>query len=134
MNSKLQKSRLIGFIRFREFEPVKVEKKCRENGTLRLLAPPNQMRKMQLSSSGGGECATADGRAEKVTRGSAEKSIRLTRHRGAGKTENWVETCAGVTGWVALSGEIAQQGIAAQQASDKNVWRGSRFEQHRKAG
>jgi len=89
---------------------------------------------MQLSASGGGACATGCAFAKRATCGLAGKSIRLTKQTGAGKTESWLETCAGVTGWVALSDEIAQQGIAAQQASDKNVWCGSGFEQHLEAG
>ncbi len=33
---------------------------CRENGTLRLSALSNQMRRMQLSANGGGECEKAE--------------------------------------------------------------------------
>jgi len=92
------------------------------------------MRKMQLSASGGGACATGCAFAKRATCGLAGKSIRLTRQTGAGKADNSFATGAGVTGFSAVPSEITQQGIAAQQASDKNVWCGSGFEQHLEAG
>ena len=39
-----------------------------------------------------------------------------------------------MTGWVALSDEMTQHGIAAQQPSEKDAWCDSGFKQHRIAG
>ena len=85
---------------------------------------------MQLSARGGGECATAGGRAGKGTRGPAEKSIRLTRQTGAARDDNSFATGAGVIGVSAVFPVMTQHAIAAQQPSEKEAW----CEQHRAIG
>ena len=84
---------------------MRVERSAGESGTLRLSAPPNQMRKMQLSASGGGACATGCAVAQRAT-WLAGKSIRLTRQTGADTADNSFATGAGVIGFSAVPSEI----------------------------
>ena len=106
---------------------------CRESGTQRLSAPPNQMRKMQLSANGGGAWATGCALAKRAC-GLAGKSIRLTRQTGAGKAGNSFATGAGVIGVSAVPFEMTQQAVAAQQLSAKDAVFESGCEQHRAVG
>jgi hypothetical protein len=89
---------------------------------------------MQLSASGGGECATACAFAQRATCGLAGKSIRLTIQTGAEKADNSFATGTGVIGFSAVPSEITQQAIAAQEASEKEAWCESGCEQQRGVG
>jgi hypothetical protein len=86
---------------------------------------------MQLSASGGGECATSGAFAKQANCGLAGKSIRLTRQTGAETADNSFATGAGTTGFSAVLSETTQQAVAAQQPSENDAWCESGREQHR---
>ena len=103
-------------------------------GTPRASASVDQMRKEQRSARGGGECATGCAFAKRATCGFAGNSIRLTRHTGGGKADNSFAAGAGVIGLSAVSPEITQQAIAAQQSSETDARCESGCEQQRVIG
>jgi hypothetical protein len=76
------------------------------------------MRKVQRSASGGGACEPGCAFAKKAACELAGKSIRLTRRTGGGNADNSFAAGAGVIGFSAVSPEITQQAIAAQQPSE----------------
>ena len=97
---------------------TRVQIECRENGTLRLLALPNQMSWMQFSARGGGACALLDARAN------FENSIRRTVGSGSASgcrmnadNKPAVDAVTALTGEDCIWSDGAQQGFTAQHAA-----------------
>ena len=91
--------------------------RCRENGTLRLSAFPNQMSNVQSNASRGGEFAD---RAIAALRNSADPVSQLEKHTAVTKAvafSCWLESAlaSGCDSGAVFFGDVAQQVLLAQQ-------------------
>lgn len=102
---------------------MNVQVECRENGTLRLSAPPNQMSWMQFSARGGGACAWWKARAKFEKRTCRASGLGKATDDGtaAAKTSDADRTTAATGADCRCSLDAAQHDFIAQQPEQETA-------------